>query len=713
MMVGTVRHVFSGTLLGGHTARLLGCCCIASLAVGEASAQETGRPSASPGTTQLQQLVVTASGFEQNVADAPASISVITREDLERGAFRDLTDALKEVQGVAVTGVANEKDIYIRGLPGQYTLILVDGKRQTTRDARPNGSSGYEQSFIPPISAIERIEVVRGPMSSLYGSDAMGGVINIITRKVADVWTGEVTVEGTLQQHGDSGDSGQTSFYTAGPIIDNVVGLQVWGRGLLRQEDDFLDGFQGNREGNLTGRLTVTPNSDHDIYLEAGASRVRGITSAGRTLADTANDSYRDYDREHWSIAHTGRWGPTTSDFSFQQEWGSRTTTSYDPMSLRFVENPRVPTVRNSVLDGKFTTPFNLLGQHTLVTGGQFRDTTLTDRGHLPTDQTIGIHQWAVFAEDEWRMTDSFALTGGLRMDHHEIYGTHFSPRLYGVWHALDTITLKGGVSTGFRAPDIRQIAPGYYMPTQQGAGLIAPNADLRPESSVNYEIGALYDNYAGFTAGATLFYTQFSDKLANANTHRLINPETGSIIDPLGGAGCNAAALAPYPGYSCLWQNFNIDEAVIRGVELTSTWDATNALTFRASYTYTDSEQTTGAFAGFPLARTPKHRASLRADWMTPIENLDAWTTLTYHGSEINAGARIGSNGTPVVINGAQGRKYDPYTTLDLGASYAFNEQVRLNAAVYNVFDKRLDATDYNATIDGRRLWVSLSSTF
>src|SRR5690606_23975299 len=80
-------------------------------------------------------------------------------------------------------------------------------------------------------SAIERIEVVRGPMSSLYGSDAMGGVINIITRKVADVWSGSVTVDGTLQQHSEYGNSGQVSFYGSGPLIQDKLGLQIWGRG--------------------------------------------------------------------------------------------------------------------------------------------------------------------------------------------------------------------------------------------------------------------------------------------------------------------------------------------------------------------------------------------------------------------------------------------------------------------------------------------------
>ncbi|MBB6262459.1 outer membrane receptor for ferrienterochelin and colicin [Paenochrobactrum gallinarii] len=126
-----------------------------------------------------------ATGFEQNVKDAPASITVVPQDEIKKGAFRNLTDAQASVQGVSVTGVANEQDILIRGLPGAYTLILVDGKRRSTRETRTNGNSGFEQSFIPPASAIERIEVVRGPMSSLYGSDAMGGVINIITKKPA------------------------------------------------------------------------------------------------------------------------------------------------------------------------------------------------------------------------------------------------------------------------------------------------------------------------------------------------------------------------------------------------------------------------------------------------------------------------------------------------------------------------------------------------
>src|SRR5690625_4414446 len=131
--------------------------------------------------TRLDTIVVTASGFEQLVEDAPASISVIPREELEKKAYRDVTDALRDVPGVLITGGGSASDISVRGMAPAYTMILIDGKRQNSRETRPNADGpGIEQGWLPPVQAIERIEVIRGPMSSLYGSDAVGGVINII-----------------------------------------------------------------------------------------------------------------------------------------------------------------------------------------------------------------------------------------------------------------------------------------------------------------------------------------------------------------------------------------------------------------------------------------------------------------------------------------------------------------------------------------------------
>lgn len=127
-------------------------------------------------------LVVTAAATEQSVKDAPASISVITQQDLQRRPVQNLKDVLREVPGVQLTNEGdNRKGVSIRGLSSGYTLILVDGKRVNSRNAvfRHND---FDLNWIP-VDAIERIEVVRGPMSSLYGSDALGGVVNIITKK--------------------------------------------------------------------------------------------------------------------------------------------------------------------------------------------------------------------------------------------------------------------------------------------------------------------------------------------------------------------------------------------------------------------------------------------------------------------------------------------------------------------------------------------------
>lgn len=684
----------------------------AALFVTSSAIAQTAAPvavDADAGVISLDQIVVTASGFEQSVKDAPASISVIPREELEKGAFRDLTDALREVQGVAVTGVANEKDIFIRGLPGSYTLILVDGKRQNTRDSRTNGNAGFEQSFIPPISAIDRIEVVRGPMSSLYGSDAMGGVINIITRKVSDTWTGTMTTEGTLQQHRQFGNSAQGSFYTSGPLIHRMLGLQLWGRGFGRGEDELLSGITGAREGNIGGRLTFTPDETQDIMLESGYTRIRRDASKWGTLEATDSDTYNVNDRKYWSLSHEGRWGPTTSNFSILQEWAERRSYKENSATSAFDKNARSPEIRNTIVDGKFTTPVEFFGSHTLVTGGQWFNAMLTDQNpgrRTNVEETFEINQWALFAEDEWRLSDAFSITNGLRMDHHEIYGAHYSPRSYAVWHATENLTVKGGVSTGFRAPEIRQIAPGYAY-TTGGAGcsygpngtcgVIIANENLQAETSTSYEIGAVWDNLQGLTASATYFYTDFKDKISNAQ-----------VLDDAG----NPVRWSEDPNYR-LWYNYNIDDAVIQGVELAATWQATETLKIRGSYTFTDSEQRTGDYTGFPLARTPRHMANARVDWVTPVAGLATWATVNYHGSEIVGGARIGTNGTPVIINGMAGRKYDAYATMDVGLTYDLSEQLTLNAAVYNVFDKEIEPTDYNTVAEGRRLWVSMSATF
>ena len=215
--------------------------------------------------------VVTASATEQSVKDAPASISVITQQDLQRKPVQNLKDVLRDVPGVQLTNEGdNRKGVSIRGLSSSYTLILVDGKRVNSRNAvfRHND---FDLNWIP-VDAIERIEVVRGPMSSLYGSDALGGVVNIITKKIGQKWTGTLSADTTIQEHRDRGDTYNGQFFTSGPLIDGVLGMKAYGSLAKRAKDD------PQSSSNATGE---TPR------IEASPAAMAMLNSPGRRTKTT------------------------------------------------------------------------------------------------------------------------------------------------------------------------------------------------------------------------------------------------------------------------------------------------------------------------------------------------------------------------------------------------------------------------------------------
>ncbi len=628
----------------------------------------------------LDTVVVTASGFEQQIADAPASISVITREDLERKFYRDVTDALLEVPGVIITGGGDRQDISLRGMGSKYTLILIDGKRQNSRETRTNSdSAGVEGGWSPPIGAIERIEVVRGPMSSLYGSDAMGGVINIITRKVPEKWAGEVRADAIIQESGRSGDVYQGNFYLAGPIRSELLGLQIYGQQSHRDEDHIAEGFRGRTAQNLTAKLALTPNRDHDIVLEATTARQKYESTLGKTVAPLPEgeacgrtgcpaSSETDYRSNKWALSHTGRWGYGVSDSYVQQE--------------EFDNRSRQMKIRNFDLQSMWTLP---LGDHMLTLGGTYLDQRLVDQtGNQLADgpNRVNRYQWALFAEDEWRLTDSFALTGGLRMDQDENFGEHFSPRLYGVWHLADRWTMKGGVSTGFRAPDLRQTVAGWGQ-TSRGGNMYG-NPDLTPEKSLTQELGLIYDDGQGFNAGLTLFNNDFDDKIT-----RVACPLTQCTDGP-NQFGANPTTY------------MNVDDAISRGVEASLKWPIARSVSLTGSYTYTHSEQKSGEYKGQPLNQLPKHLVTATMNWQAS-DALEAWARINYRGKESQ----------PVTGPSSSSLVAPSYTFVDLGGSYAVNKTVSLYAGIYNLFDKEVGYDEYGYVEDGRRYWLGAAVKF
>ena len=653
----------------------------------------------------LDTVVVTAAGFEQRIADAPASISVISGEDLRTRPYANLADAVRELEGVAVAGGdPSTSDILMRGMPGEYTLLLVDGRRQGTRETMNRGTGGVQANLLPPLDAIERIEVIRGSMSALYGSDAMGGVINIITRKDPDRWIGSASLAGTFNEDRDQGDTRSVSFWAGGPL-SRTVSAQAWA-GVRRQDEDdiyypvaFTAGNDQLDSRTMGVKFGVALDDYQRLQLEAGHDQLVYEANAGKSMADAPAPLFtRDrHDRNHASVAYDAQWERLAMSLALQQENERYTTWA---ASRR---NPARPDLTNTVFDALFTLP---LERQTLKFGGQYIRTRLDDIGQqdmvpgYPNVDRVRRDLWALFAEDEFRFTDAFKLTAGVRADHSDVFGTHITPRLYANFRLAPNWSLRGGVAEGFKTPTLRQSTPGYCQTTGGGTQVRGPlcgNADLRPEESRTQEIGIRYDS-AATHFGATAFHTRFRN--------RVVSYATGEP-DPVN------------PG-QVIYVYDNIDRVRIQGVELSAERRLADAWTLKANYTYTDSERQGGGEPAFdggsldgrPLDMTPEHVANARIDWQA-TGALAFNAAAHYTGEQYWAGFR----------NGALNVRTRPAaTTFDVGLRWQANAHVALNAALLNVSDKvvpvdqrgRFTGLDGNWYVDeGRRLWASLDLRF
>src|SRR5690554_107336 len=258
-----------------------------------AAQANTPVPASIDAKDRVERIVVTASGYETKLIDAPASVTVVTREDLAMKPYAGLADALRDIEGIDV-GSGQDKNgnlsITMRGLPAEYTLVLIDGRRQNdTGDIGPNNFGNSQYMYMPPLAAIERIEVVRGPMSTLYGTDAIGGVVNIITRRTLDAWHGDVSVAGTLQEDDQYGNDQKVDFYLTGPI-NEALSLALRGSGYWREPSE-------------PGYVTELPLPGGGIWTDSGSFGDRKIVG-GKSWNYGATLDYSWSDKQRFALSY-------------------------------------------------------------------------------------------------------------------------------------------------------------------------------------------------------------------------------------------------------------------------------------------------------------------------------------------------------------------------------------------------------------------------
>lgn len=753
----------------------------------------------------LSDVVVTATGFEQKITDAPASISVVTQEELARRPYTTLIDAVRDLEGVDVGETSDktgQRTISMRGMGSDYTLVLIDGKRQNNHgDIYPNGFGGNQFNHIPPLDAIERIEVIRGPASTLYGADALGGVINIITKKDITQWHGSVTMGRTWQSNSSFGDDKTVDFNLRGPIKSGVLGVSL--RGSRYQRDASSPEFEAARDPNgvlrsrslgfggggktvdntntaLGFSLFLTPNANHRFTFDYDNSKqvynnkpitdpITGEASFPLGTVDSIATIWRasggvvqpragytdeqEFTRNSWSLSHDGKW-----DFgnSFLALSYVETDNNGRTMPFSVSERQRLQTLWDAVpggnaatklanmtpaqraqleaflprdkrtlqsnqytLDGRLDIPLsNLAGDHLLVVGGQIIRGELNDdifgleagSGGASQDQRM----WALFIEDNWMPNDRFTLTAGVRYDQHKVFGSNVSPRLYGVYALSPQWTVKGGVSTGYKTPKTTDLYDGVTGFGSQGVTPFVGNPDLKPEKSLNTELALYWNHPQRHSFNVTAFRNDFKDKIMRGEATQ--DCATTGGVRPCANLG-DFANL----GYTSYAQNINVAKARIQGIEMAGRYQISHRWGVRANYTFTDSEQLSGADKGLPLTNSARHMLNATLDWQA-MDSLNLFLSMEarskrYRGTDANDKPRY----------------FKDYEVFHLGASYEINKNFTINARVNNLLDKDFTtysfvscatpstscvggwaAEDhYNNKDKARNFWVSLNARF
>ena len=615
-------------------------------------AQAAEPPAADLTQLSLEQLldirVYTASRFSQKESDAPSSVSVITAADIKTYGYRTLADVLRSVRGMYVTYDRIYSYIGVRGFarPGDYNsrvLVLVDGYRVND----PVFDTGYIGSeFVLDVDLIERVEIVRGPSSSVYGSNAFFGVVNVITKSAQDLRGGEVSAEfgsfGTWKTRASFGRRfaggldalvSVTEFNSRGPSLTIPEFNDPAANNGMTRGTDF------DHHSNVFARFTYA-----GFTLEAGHSlRDKGVPTGytGTVFNDPRN---RIVDEQ--TLASLGYYRTTAggSEVSGRLYYGR-----YEYTGDYLYDVPPVTLNKDLALGEWWGAEVKLVktvfGKHKLVLGGEYqknRQQSQTNFDEAPfasyLDDRRSSRRIGLYLQDEYAVRDDWLLNAGLRYDNYSSIGATFNPRLAAIhkWDKNTVVKLLYG--TAFRAPNAYESF--YAFPGQQ-----IGNPALRPEKIKTWE--AVVERY--LPGNWRLTATGYS-----YNVDGLISQVP--VADPATGG--------------VLLQYQNLGNVNARGVEFEAEHSSSSGAKLRASFTAQTARDDTGA----RLSNSPKHLAKLNYSIPLSGDKLRAGLELQYTGRRITT---FGETGGFLLTNlTLLGEKLKP--------------GLELSASIYNLFDRK-----------------------
>lgn len=650
------------TALRPPTAVVLGILCF-GLCGASVYAEEDEAP------LSLDDVLVTATLMPVSRDDVASSVTVITREQIEQRQVKYLSELLRDVPGFAVSqsgGPGALTQIRVRGAESNQLLVLMDGVRAN------DPASGDEFQFeFATTSNIERIEIIRGPQSAIWGTDALAGVINIIRRR--DVR------ENYLNATAEYGSFDSLDLAVDGGIsLDN---LRVSG-GLSYMD---TDGTNISREGdeedgadNTSGNIAVDMDLSQSWALQFNGQHV-DATSEFDDFDNFVTGLPADADRESKItrdyLKSEARWSPTDSAFS-----GSFTLSWLDSENDSYADGAWSGSTAADTLEMRAQVNVLLgdraLQAHRLSFLVEQDDVDFSQRGEaLPwgdpnQDQSYNVTGLA--AEYIGKPTESFTWTINGRQDDYSDLGDVFTWQLAASQRVLDNLRLRASTGTGSKAPTFIERF-GFYP------GFFIGNPDLKAESSsaweVGLELGLLEES---LVLGAAWFDQELEDEI------------DGFVFDPATGSFTAANKSA---------------DSDRQGLELTASAHWNDSFSLNASYTYLDAQETDSTGQRVPETRRPEHMASLTANYDFADLRGNLNLNINYNDEQLD-------NYFPPPFYLPEQVVLDNFTTVDIAGSWKLTEMLEITARVSNLFDE-----DYEELLGfarpGRAVYAGLRGRF
>lgn len=707
--------------------------------------------------------VVTATKTQLEKKEVPQSVEVITEQKIKELGAYSVQDALRlanniDVQDNGMTG----NQVQMRGNSTMHTLILVDGKRMAAENTQ-SSKNAYELKRIN-ISDVERIEIIRSNGSALYGSDAIGGVINIITKK-------STTPSISVNMHTGTKDKATSFMYSSGK--QGKLSLKIGG-GIekVRKLDSGV--YKNYSKNTTTGAVTSTDASSTNMYgtrrfLNTGLSYafddnhsldfdmnfmreqlksfswssmatdytetqmttllgflrkqaiaggapaamvnsqvfVNGLLKKGYTMEQLnasmpdpttikkypqLSSHFYDNTRSDYSLGYNGKDGKHDYNFrTYFSELRKDNTSWYKNLNTnadKFVDFDQ-NNYKQLVVEGKDS--YKMDDNNTLTFGAEYKKDIMngthlkgrgtdqhdvTVNGKSKTSSEVSSETAAVYLQNEWKIGDKLLLIPAVRIDHHDSFGTHTSPKLGATYKLSENARVKANWGKGYRAPTL------YELYSQMEKVGMAPmpvnvigNPDLQPEESTNFDFG--FEAEKGKVNGKVTYYH-----------NKIKNMIDGGDYDP--------DKLAQ----NIIWSKYiNRGEVEIKGLESEIGYNFDEHWSVRGVYNYLDAKDLE---TGDRLAYRARHNGLIQLTYTDAKEN-----PLT-----VNLYNRYYFNYHQSNTDGYQ-QDYS-YSITGLTVSKQFNKNYRVYAGVDNIFNKSfLYDTYHTYSIDGRTWRVGAEMTF